>query len=218
MQPGWEPAGSGAPRRAAAACVLCCAPAAVFCRNDEAFLCGDCDLDVHKSSSLAATHERLPATAVAAPAAAASDSAATASPLPTPTAQQIRHTPSLTTLTGGASLEPSEAAPLGGGTARAALAAGAAFAQHVSLRMAGAAAARPSPFSFHCQHPLAPPPPLPAGAGAAWARGAASEDFTRWDGPAGGPPAQASSLDAELMVRLCAAGPCMHAMHGCRRL
>ena len=77
----------GAPRRATT-CVLCRDPAAVYCRNDDAFLCSQCDSQVHSSSSGAAAHERCPAAAMAA-ACAASESAA-ASSLPTPTAQQLR--------------------------------------------------------------------------------------------------------------------------------
>lgn len=77
----------GAPRRAHA-CVLCRDPAAVYCRNDDAFLCSQCDSQVHSASSAAAAHERCPAAAMA-PACAPSESAA-ASSLPTPTAQQLR--------------------------------------------------------------------------------------------------------------------------------
>lgn len=70
-------------------CVLCHAPAAIYCRNDDAFLCSVCDVQMHSASTAVAAHERCSAAALLAPACAPSDSAA-ASTLPTPTAQQLR--------------------------------------------------------------------------------------------------------------------------------
>jgi hypothetical protein len=72
-----------------AACVLCHGPAAVYCRNDDAFLCTVCDVQMHSASAAVAAHERCAAAALPAPACAPSDSAV-ASTLPTPTAQQLR--------------------------------------------------------------------------------------------------------------------------------
>lgn len=70
-------------------CVLCHAPAVVYCRSDDAFLCAACDVQMHSASAAVAAHERCAAAALLAPACAPSDSAA-ASTLPTPTAQQLR--------------------------------------------------------------------------------------------------------------------------------
>lgn len=79
LMPGW---GGGAPAPQARACVLCRAPAALYCRNDDAFLCSSCDLQVHGCSALLAGHDRMPCAALAAAAASCdSGSAATASAL-----------------------------------------------------------------------------------------------------------------------------------------
>lgn len=70
-------------------CVLCHGTAAVYCRNDDAFLCTMCDAQMHSASTAGVVHERCPAAALLAPACAPSESAAV-STLPTPTAQQLR--------------------------------------------------------------------------------------------------------------------------------
>lgn len=76
------------PRQAAAmhecrspVCVLCRTPATIYCRNDDAFLCADCDRQVHLTSSLAAPHVRVPTPPAAdASGSAADPSASTRSP------------------------------------------------------------------------------------------------------------------------------------------
>lgn len=41
-------------------CVVCSAPAKVFCQNDNAYLCELCDVTVHQAHPLAASHVRVP--------------------------------------------------------------------------------------------------------------------------------------------------------------
>jgi zinc finger protein CONSTANS len=41
-------------------CIVCCAPAKIWCENDKAFLCAGCDLTIHTANSLAAKHTRGP--------------------------------------------------------------------------------------------------------------------------------------------------------------
>lgn len=41
-------------------CVVCSAPAEVFCHNDDAYLCALCDVTVHHAHPLAASHTRVP--------------------------------------------------------------------------------------------------------------------------------------------------------------
>lgn len=42
-------------------CALCeSEPAKIFCKNDDAFLCENCDAEIHLSNPLAARHERVP--------------------------------------------------------------------------------------------------------------------------------------------------------------
>lgn len=41
-------------------CVVCSAPAKVYCENDKAFLCKECDVTIHTSNALAAKHTRVP--------------------------------------------------------------------------------------------------------------------------------------------------------------
>jgi len=41
-------------------CVVCGAPAAVWCHHDEASLCRSCDAEVHSSGPLAWMHKRTP--------------------------------------------------------------------------------------------------------------------------------------------------------------
>ncbi|GIL77720.1 hypothetical protein Vretimale_6746 [Volvox reticuliferus] len=40
------------------ACVVCAAPAGVYCENDKALLCKDCDFRIHMSNAVAARHVR----------------------------------------------------------------------------------------------------------------------------------------------------------------
>ncbi|GLC41082.1 hypothetical protein PLESTB_000945100 [Pleodorina starrii] len=40
------------------ACVVCAAPASVYCENDKALLCKDCDVRIHMSNAVAARHVR----------------------------------------------------------------------------------------------------------------------------------------------------------------
>lgn len=156
-------------------CVLCHAPAVVYCRSDDAFLCTACDVQMHSASAAVAAHERCAAAALLAPACAPSDSAA-ASTLPTPTAQQLRHAASLETLgdpmqSMRSVLQPP--APPTAATVATQLQAAHQLLQRVypsygpavSLRPANAALAsanQVSPFCFYSHRPLAPPPPLPA--------------------------------------------------------
>lgn len=51
---------AGASGLSGATCVLCPAPAAVFCRNDGVLLCADCDVHTHSSSDYLSRHERVP--------------------------------------------------------------------------------------------------------------------------------------------------------------
>jgi hypothetical protein len=46
--------------RAGPACVLCRSSATLYCRDDDAFLCAACDLQVHGCSALLASHTRVP--------------------------------------------------------------------------------------------------------------------------------------------------------------
>ena len=41
-------------------CVVCSAPAEVFCHNDNAYLCAVCDVTVHQAHPVAASHHRVP--------------------------------------------------------------------------------------------------------------------------------------------------------------
>lgn len=41
-------------------CVVCSAPAEVFCHHDNAYLCALCDVTVHQAHPLAASHTRVP--------------------------------------------------------------------------------------------------------------------------------------------------------------
>ncbi|PRW60522.1 Zinc finger CONSTANS-LIKE 5 isoform A [Chlorella sorokiniana] len=190
-----------------AACVLCHGPAAVYCRNDDAFLCTVCDVQMHSASAAVAAHERCAAAALPAPACAPSDSAV-ASTLPTPTAQQLRHAASLETLgdpmqsmrsvlqppvpsTGTASAAPTQlqAAQLQAAHQQLLLQrAYPSYGPAVSLRPPSAALANAqvSPFCFYSQRPLAAPPPLPAAPAPA-----AEAAPARW-GAAGGSAAGAA--------------------------
>jgi hypothetical protein len=76
-------AGGGHAAAPPRACVLCRAPAALYCRNDDAFLCSSCDLQVHGCSAVLAGHERVPCALLGGGAASCdSGSAATASVTP----------------------------------------------------------------------------------------------------------------------------------------
>ncbi|PNH09754.1 Zinc finger protein CONSTANS-LIKE 5 [Tetrabaena socialis] len=43
-----------------ASCVVCSAPASIYCDNDKAMLCKDCDVRIHTSNAVAARHTRRP--------------------------------------------------------------------------------------------------------------------------------------------------------------
>lgn len=42
------------------ACIVCAAAADVYCHNDDAYLCFECDHTVHSAHPLAQTHRRTP--------------------------------------------------------------------------------------------------------------------------------------------------------------
>ena len=41
-------------------CLICASPAAVFCENDDAYLCRGCDTQIHSNNAVVARHERFP--------------------------------------------------------------------------------------------------------------------------------------------------------------
>lgn len=190
----------------AVACVLCRAPAALYCRNDDAFLCSQCDIQVHGCIPALSSHERVPTFR---------DSTATAdssASLPSRHSETLRHVPSLFGLADagtpcGRSVETEAGA--------AALAAQQLLQQAQALQQAAALnscfhgpALHASPFCFPPKQ-LQPPPPLPQQQAVCWDDGGAalqesgSGEDTRWTGAAlqhmPSLPARGGSLDAVLL-------------------
>lgn len=60
MLAGTQPHAGGGPLRRGPVCALCHAPAALYCRQDDAFLCGTCDVHVHGSNTQQGHHDRVP--------------------------------------------------------------------------------------------------------------------------------------------------------------